>query len=92
MCSLSPQQGQHYCALAWALLTPASLHPKGQAATASVPEMEEATWECIARARWVGEGREELLLLYAFPIPPASPLGFCPPLCQFFINKRKASA
>lgn len=45
MYSLSPQQGQHYCALAWALLTPASLHTKGQAATASVPEMEEATWE-----------------------------------------------
>lgn len=45
MYSRSPQQDQHYCALAWALLTPASLHTEGQAATASVPEMEGATWE-----------------------------------------------
>lgn len=89
MDSLSPQQGQHYCALAWALLTPASLHTKGRAAIASVPEMEEATGS-IARVHWVGEGRRELLLC-AFPSPPASPLGFYPPLCLFFINKRKAS-
>lgn len=38
--SLSPQQDQHYRALAWALLTPASLHTKGQATTASIPEAE----------------------------------------------------
>lgn len=89
MDSLSPQQGQHYCALAWALLTPASFHTKGRAAIASVPEMEEATGS-IARVHWVGEGRRELLLC-AFPSPPASPLGFYPPLCPFFINKWKAS-
>lgn len=28
----------------------------------------------------------------ALPISPATPLGFYPPLCQFFINKWKALA